>query len=134
MVKALFIAYHRVSTDRQGASSLGLEAQPAAVLRHIEAGQLTSEYTEVESGEKHTNRPQLLAAFRECRRNKATLVIAKLDRLWRSVASISAYRKRLSSPAQIPSHSCVPRPLRHPAFLVPVIPWYAAQSRNALIN
>jgi hypothetical protein len=58
-----FIAYYRVSTDWQGASGLGLEAQRAAVLRHIATGQLAAEYTEVESGKKHTNRPQLLAAL-----------------------------------------------------------------------
>jgi DNA invertase Pin-like site-specific DNA recombinase len=86
----LAIAYYRVSTDRQGASGLGLEAQRAAVLRHIGPGQLAAEYTEVESGKKHTNRPQLLAAFQECRRKRATLVIAKLDRLGRNVAFISA--------------------------------------------
>jgi len=85
-----FIAYYRVSNDRQGASGLGLEAQRAAVLRHIATGQLAAEYTEVESGEQHTNRPQLLAALQECRRRKATLVIAKLDRLGRNVAFISA--------------------------------------------
>ena len=85
-----FIAYYRVSTDRQGASGLGLEAQRAAVLRHIGTAQLGAEYTEVESGKKHTNRPQLLAALQECRRKKATLVIAKLDRLGRNVAFISA--------------------------------------------
>jgi DNA invertase Pin-like site-specific DNA recombinase len=87
---AAHIAYYRVSTDRQGASGLGLEAQRAAVLRHIGAGKLAAEYTEVESGKKHTNRPQLLAALQECRRRKATLVIAKLDRLGRNVAFISA--------------------------------------------
>ncbi|WP_263377242.1 recombinase family protein [Granulicella aggregans] len=85
-----FIAYFRVSTDRQGASGLGLEAQRAAVLQHIGTGKLTAEYTEVESGKKHTNRPQLLAALQECRRKKATLIIAKLDRLGRNVAFISA--------------------------------------------
>ena len=68
-----FIAYYRVSTDRQGASGLGLEAQRAAVLRHINTGQLAAQYTEIESGKQHTNRPQLLAALQECRRKKATL-------------------------------------------------------------
>jgi DNA invertase Pin-like site-specific DNA recombinase len=53
------------------------------VLRHINTGPLVAEYTEVESGKKHTNRPQLLAALQECRRRKATLLIAKLDRLGR---------------------------------------------------
>ena len=76
-----FIAYYRVSTDRQGASGLGLEAQRSAVAAHIGTGKLMTEYTEVESGKKHTNRPQLLAALQECRRKKVTLVIAKLDRL-----------------------------------------------------
>src|SRR3954451_23257621 len=61
-----FIAYYRVSTDRLGASGLGLDAQRQAVARHIGTGQLVAEYTEVESGRKHTNRPQLLAALLEC--------------------------------------------------------------------
>jgi DNA invertase Pin-like site-specific DNA recombinase len=86
----VFIAYYRVSTPKQGISGLGLEAQRAAVLHHIGPGQLAGEYVEVESGKKHTNRPQLLAALQECRRKKATLVIAKLDRLGRNVAFISA--------------------------------------------
>jgi DNA invertase Pin-like site-specific DNA recombinase len=85
-----YIAYYRVSTDRQGASGLGLDAQRAAVARHIAPAVLLAEYTEIESGKKHTNRPQLLAALQECRRRKATLVIAKLDRLGRNVAFISA--------------------------------------------
>jgi DNA invertase Pin-like site-specific DNA recombinase len=85
-----FIAYYRVSTDRQGATGYGLDAQRADALRYIGAGQLAAEYIEVESGKKHTNRPQLLAALAECRRKKATLVIAKLDRLGRNVAFISA--------------------------------------------
>lgn len=85
-----FIAYYRVSTDRQGASGLGLDAQRAAVARHIAPAALLTEYTEIESGKRHTNRPQLLAALQECRRRKATLVIAKLDRLGRNVAFISA--------------------------------------------
>jgi DNA invertase Pin-like site-specific DNA recombinase len=85
-----FVAYFRVSTDRQKASGLGLEAQRAAVLAHIGGEQLLAEYTEAESGKNHTNRPQLLAALAECRRKKATLVIAKLDRLAGNVAFISA--------------------------------------------
>lgn len=85
-----FIAYYRVSTDRQGATGYGLDAQRSDALRYIGTGQLAAEYTEVESGKKHTNRPQLLAALAECRRKKATLVIAKLDRLGRNVAFISA--------------------------------------------
>jgi DNA invertase Pin-like site-specific DNA recombinase len=85
-----FIAYYRVSTDRQGASGLGLDAQRQAVARYIGTGQLLTEYTEIESGKQHSNRPQLLAALQECRKRRATLVIAKLDRLGRNVAFISA--------------------------------------------
>jgi DNA invertase Pin-like site-specific DNA recombinase len=84
-----FVAYYRVSTDRRGVSGLGLEAQRASVLAHTANGKLVAEYTEIESGHKHTNRPQLLAALAECRKRRATLVISKLDRLGRNVAFIS---------------------------------------------
>jgi DNA invertase Pin-like site-specific DNA recombinase len=84
-----YVAYYRVSTDRQGESGLGLDAQREAVKRFTTSGQLVAEFTEVESGKKHTNRPQLLAALAECKRKKATLVIAKLDRLARNVHFIT---------------------------------------------
>jgi DNA invertase Pin-like site-specific DNA recombinase len=87
---SLFIAYYRVSTDRQGVSGLGLDAQRLAVSRFIGTGRPTAEYTEIESGKKHTNRHQLLAALADCRKRRATLLIAKLDRLGRNVAFISA--------------------------------------------
>ena len=83
------IAYYRVSTDRQGASGLGLAAQRAAVARFIGTGQLIAEYTEIESGKKHVNRPQLLAALADCRKRRAVLLIARLDRLARNVAFIA---------------------------------------------
>jgi DNA invertase Pin-like site-specific DNA recombinase len=86
---AEFIAYYRVSTDRQGANGLGVAAQREAVARFIGAGQLVAEYTEVESGKKHANRPQLLAALAECRKRRAVLLIARLDRLARNVAFIA---------------------------------------------
>ena|SRR6202044_344551 len=85
-----FVAYYRVSTDRQGATGYGLDAQRADALRYVDAGRLAGEFVEVESGKRHTNRPQLAAALAECRRLKAVLVIAKLDRLARNVAFISA--------------------------------------------
>jgi DNA invertase Pin-like site-specific DNA recombinase len=86
-----FIAYYRVSTDKQGASGLGLEAQKETVGRylssqHADSSQPIAEYIEVESGKSHKNRPELLAAVSQCRKLKATLVIAKLDRsvaMWR---------------------------------------------------
>ncbi len=84
-----YIAYYRVSTDRQGTSGLGLEAQRQAVKPHVRDGELFAEYTEIESGRRHTNRPQLLAALEECRKRKAILLIARLDRLARNVAFIS---------------------------------------------
>jgi DNA invertase Pin-like site-specific DNA recombinase len=86
-----FIAYYRVSTDRQGASGLGLEAQRQTVADHVarSGGALLAEFTEIESGARK-KRPQLHAALVECQRRKATLIIAKLDRLGRNVAFISA--------------------------------------------
>ena len=86
---AVYIAYHRGSTDRQGASGLGLDAQRQAVVGFVGTGQLVAEYTEIESGKKHTNRPQLLAALEECRKSRAVLLIARLDRLARNVAFIA---------------------------------------------
>jgi len=75
-----YVAYYRVSTDRQGVSGLGLDAQRAAVARHLNGqGQLIGEYAEIESGRRHTNRPQLLAALEECRKRRAVLLIARLD-------------------------------------------------------
>jgi DNA invertase Pin-like site-specific DNA recombinase len=81
-----FISYVRVSTQRQGESGLGIEAQQAAVRGYVNGhGELVAEYTEVETG-KRADRPQLLKAIAHARRQKATLVIAKLDRLARNVA------------------------------------------------
>lgn len=85
-----FVAYYRVSTAKQGESGLGLEAQKAAVLQYLNGGDWTllEEFVEIESG-KRKNRPQLNAALALCRKKKATLVIAKLDRLARNLHFIS---------------------------------------------
>lgn len=83
-----FVAYFRVSTDRQGQSGLGLEAQREAVARYVGQAELLAEFTEVESG-RNNNRAQLGAALATAKRAKATLVIAKLDRLARNVHFIS---------------------------------------------
>lgn len=81
----LFVAYYRVSTDQQGRSGLGLEAQKAAVAAHVAAaqGRLADEFEEVESGKK-SDRPQLGRALAACRARRAVLVVAKLDRLARN--------------------------------------------------
>lgn len=85
-----FIAYYRVSTNRQGQSGLGLEAQKDAVRRYIlNNGELVAEYTEVESGRKN-DRPELMKAINHSRGIGGTLAIAKLDRLARNVAFTSA--------------------------------------------
>jgi DNA invertase Pin-like site-specific DNA recombinase len=84
-----YVAYYRVSTDKQGIKGLGMDAQRDAVARFMAGkGQLAGEFIEVESGRKD-NRPQLLAALAECRKRRAVLVIAKLDRLARNVHFIS---------------------------------------------
>jgi DNA invertase Pin-like site-specific DNA recombinase len=84
-----FIAYFRVSTDRQGRSGLGLEAQRSTVTGYVAGrGEIVGEFTEIESGRK-VDRPQLQAALDLAARRKATLVIARLDRLARNVAFIA---------------------------------------------
>ncbi|MDG2531020.1 recombinase family protein [Caulobacter endophyticus] len=83
-----FVAYYRVSTKRQGDSGLGLDAQRDAVRGFVAGRAVVAEFEEVESGKK-ADRPALEAALRACRLHGATLVIAKLDRLSRSVTFIS---------------------------------------------
>jgi DNA invertase Pin-like site-specific DNA recombinase len=85
-----FVAYYRVSTDRQGRSGLGLDAQRDAVMRHVAShdGELLADFCEIESG-KRSDRPQLAAAIAAAKKAKATLIIAKLDRLARNVHFIS---------------------------------------------
>jgi hypothetical protein len=90
MAQGRFVAYYRVSTDRQGRSGLGLEAQREAVRSYLDGGswQLVEEVVEVESG-KRNDRPKLAEALKLCRLHQATLIIAKLDRLARNVAFVS---------------------------------------------
>jgi DNA invertase Pin-like site-specific DNA recombinase len=87
---ANFVAYYRVSTQRQGRSGLGLEAQQEAVRTYLNGGnwQVVGEFTEVESG-RRKDRPKLAEALAACRVHGAKLIIAKLDRLARNVAFVS---------------------------------------------
>jgi DNA invertase Pin-like site-specific DNA recombinase len=88
------IAYIRVSTQRQGRSGLGLEAQRAAIARFVEAEAYTlaETFTETESG-ADDDRPQLNAAIERARKVKAPIIVAKLDRLSRDVHYISGLMK-----------------------------------------
>jgi DNA invertase Pin-like site-specific DNA recombinase len=85
MANGKYVAYYRVSTDRQKRSGLGLGAQKAAVNSYLNGGewQLVGEFTEAESG-KRNDRPALAQALALCRIHNATLVVAKLDRLSRN--------------------------------------------------
>jgi len=91
--RSKFITYYRVSTVKQGRSGLGLEAQRATVQRYLQAnhGVELASYTEVESGKVNT-RPQLQAALLRCKQTRATLLVAKLDRLSRNAAFLMNLR------------------------------------------
>jgi DNA invertase Pin-like site-specific DNA recombinase len=84
------IPYYRVSTERQGHSGLGLEAQQKAVREYagINNLELLHEFTEIESGRKN-KRPLLQQALIHCKKEDAILLIAKIDRLARNVAFVS---------------------------------------------
>lgn len=89
-----FVAYYRVSTVKQGSSGLGLDAQKEAVNNYLNGGAwvLLKEFTEVETGKGSnalSKRPHLREAIEYARKNKAKLLIAKLDRLARNVHFIS---------------------------------------------
>lgn len=89
-----FVAYYRVSTQKQGQSGLGLEAQQEAVRRYLSGGawELVAEFQEIETGKGFdaiARRPQLRAALDISRKQGATLIIAKLDRLARNVHFVS---------------------------------------------
>lgn len=86
-----FVAYYRVSTDKQGARGLGIEAQKEAVqryLRGMNGEQIGNGFQEVESGRRN-DRPALARALATCKTYGATLIIAKLDRLARNVHFVS---------------------------------------------
>jgi DNA invertase Pin-like site-specific DNA recombinase len=86
MTDGKVISYLRVSTDKQGKSGLGIAAQQKAIEEYLSGGKhsVVASFTEVESG-KRNDRPKLLEAIAASRLHKATLVVAKVDRLTRSV-------------------------------------------------
>jgi DNA invertase Pin-like site-specific DNA recombinase len=80
-----YVAYYRCSTQKQGKSGLGLEAQKNIVSNFVSTGTIASEFVEVESGKKK-NRVELQKAIQFAKENNCTLVVAKLDRLSRNAA------------------------------------------------
>ncbi|MGI3184310.1 recombinase family protein [Nioella aestuarii] len=94
MAEGRFISYLRVSTDKQGKSGLGLEAQRKAVTDYLNGGdwELTAELVEVESGKK-ANRPKLEEAIALCQAYDATLLVAKFDRLSRDAHFLLGLQK-----------------------------------------
>jgi len=90
-IELKYVAYYRVSTDKQGKSGLGLEAQQAAVRQYLtgKGWPPIAEFEEVESGKRST-RPELKAALDHCRLMNATLVVAKVDRLARNANFVGA--------------------------------------------
>ena len=89
MAQEKYVAYLRVSTQKQGFSGLGLEAQNEIIQNYLHDTVPIAEYVEVESGRK-SNRPKLKEALSQCRKEGATLIVAKLDRLARSVSFLSS--------------------------------------------
>lgn len=83
-----FVAYLRVSTQRQGTSGLGLQAQQDIILKYLNGNSPVAEFVEVESGRK-SDRPKLREALELCKKKEATLIVAKMDRLSRNVTFTS---------------------------------------------
>jgi len=86
--KVKYINYFRVSSQRQGISGLGLEAQRQAVQNYVRNNIVVAEFTEIETGTKKKHRPEIHKAIELCKKEGATLLIAKIDRLSRNLAFI----------------------------------------------
>lgn len=93
MKKKLFVAYFRVSTQRQGESKLGLEGQRKSVMDFVvNNGEIVAEFTEIETG-KRADRPQLQMAISLCKKHGYTLLVAKLDRLARNLHFVTTLQQ-----------------------------------------
>ena len=79
-----YVAYHRVSTKKQGNSGLGLESQQAIIKNYFNENNMMAEFTDVKSGKNYRNRPELMKALRLCHERGYKLVVAKVDRLSRN--------------------------------------------------
>lgn len=92
-----YVAYIRVSTDKQGLSGLGLDAQRESIAQFLarlgRPYELLAEHVEIESGKSAVNRPELLKAIKRCRLQGSTLLVAKLDRLSRDLCFITTIQK-----------------------------------------
>jgi len=88
MENIIYVAYLRVSTQRQGSSGLGLQAQQEIIRKYLNGNSPIAEFIEVESGRK-TDRPKLHEALELCKKKRATLIVAKMDRLSRNVSFTS---------------------------------------------
>jgi DNA invertase Pin-like site-specific DNA recombinase len=88
MEDIVYVAYLRVSTQRQGTSGLGLQAQQEIIQKYLNGKTPIAEFVEVESGRK-SDRPKLHEALELCKKKKATLIVAKMDRLSRNVTFTS---------------------------------------------
>lgn len=89
MSNTCYVSYLRVSTQKQGYSGLGLEAQREIIQNHLYETTPITEFIEVESGRKK-DRPKLKEALDLCRKTGSTLIVAKLDRLARNVYFLSS--------------------------------------------
>ena len=89
MSTTCYVSYLRVSTQKQGYSGLGLEAQREIIQNHLYETTPITEFIEVESGRKK-DRPKLKEALELCRKTGSTLIVAKLDRLARNVSFLSS--------------------------------------------
>ena len=125
-----YVSLLRVSTNRQGESGLGLEAQRAAVVSFVGSlngqAEIVKEFVEVESGKK-TDRPVLAEAVRECKANGYTLLVAKLDRLSRNLHFVTALQNSKVDFVAADNPHAMP-------FLIHILVAVAEHERNMISN